>query len=99
MGFVVGKRAASPEGTLVRFDIAGPGGDARRITIGVEGGRARPTNDDGVPTVTLSMSSIDFVRLGCGRTTADEVEAAGGIGVEGDSAIGEKILGVMNFMF
>ena len=39
--FVVGKKAACPEGTAVRFDVAGPGADARAFTVAVEGGRAR----------------------------------------------------------
>ena len=51
------------------------------------------------PTVTLSFSSIDFVRLGCGRATAAQVEAAGGIGMEGDAQVGQAVLGAMNFMF
>jgi hypothetical protein len=45
------------------------------------------------------MSSIDFVRLGCGRASADDVEAAGGADVQGDSALGRRVLGAMNFMF
>ena len=79
MPFVVGKKAGCAEGTAVRFDVAGPGDDARAFTIAVEGGRARPVADDVTPTVTLSLSSIDFMRLGCGRATAAQVEAAGGI--------------------
>ena len=51
------------------------------------------------PTVTLSLSSVDFVRLGCGRATAAQVEAAGGVGVEGDALVGQAVLGAMNFMF
>ncbi len=43
--------------------------------------------------------SLDFVRLGCGRVEAGEVEAAGGVEMEGDAALGKKILGAMNFMF
>jgi uncharacterized protein (TIGR03083 family) len=99
MGFVVGKRAASPDGAVVRFEVAGPGPDDRCFTIAVTGGRAKATDEDLTPTVRLSMSSLDFVRLGCGRATAEQVQAAGGIGMEGDSALGQKILGSMNFMF
>jgi uncharacterized protein (TIGR03083 family) len=98
MGYVVGKKAGAPEGTVVRFDIIGPGEDARRFAIGVRDGRAKPTSDDGAPTVTLALSSLDFVRLGCGRASAGDVEAAGGIGVEGDAATAQKILAAMNFM-
>jgi uncharacterized protein (TIGR03083 family) len=98
MPFVVGKQAACPDGTVVRLDVAGPGDDARTFTVAVAGGRAKAVDDDVAPTVTISLSSIDFVRLGCGRATAEEVEAAGGIGVVGDAATGRRVLGAMNFM-
>jgi uncharacterized protein (TIGR03083 family) len=99
MPFVVGKQAGCPDGTAVRFDVSGPGGDARLFTVLVEGKRARPAGDDVAPTVTISLSSLDFLRLGCGRATAAQVEAAGGIAMEGDAAVGRQVLGAMNFMF
>ncbi len=99
MPFVVGKQAGCAEGTAVRFDVSGPGVDARAFTIAVEGGRARPVGDEVDPAVTLSLSSIDFARLGCGRATAAQVEAAGGVAVAGDAAVGRRVLGAMNFMF
>ncbi len=98
MGFVVGKQAGCPEGTAVHFDVAGPERDARAFTVAVQDGRAREVGDDVAPTVTLSMSSLDFVRLGCGRAGADEMEAAGRIGVGGDAATGRIVLRAMNFM-
>jgi uncharacterized protein (TIGR03083 family) len=99
MPFVVGKKAGCPDGTAVRFDVAGPGDDARAFTVAVEGGRARPVGDEVTPAVTLSLSSVDFVRLGCGRATSAQVEAAGGVVVEGDAQVGRTVLGAMNFMF
>jgi uncharacterized protein (TIGR03083 family) len=99
MPFVVGKKAGCTDGTAVRFDVSGPDDDARAFTIAVEGKRAQPAADDLAPTVTLSLSSIDFVRLGCGRATAEQVEAAGGIAMEGEAAVGRQVLGAMNFMF
>jgi uncharacterized protein (TIGR03083 family) len=98
MGFVVGKRAGCPDGTVVRFDVAGPHRDARVFTVAVQEGRARPVDDEVAPTVTLSMSSLDFVRLGCGRVGAAELEAAGTIGVGGDAAAARSVLDAMNFM-
>lgn len=98
MPFVVGKQAECADGTVVRFDVSGPGDDARAFTIAVEGGRAREVGDDATPTATLSLSSLDFVRLGCGRATAAQVEAAGGVAVSGDAAAGRSVLGAMNFM-
>jgi uncharacterized protein (TIGR03083 family) len=98
MPFVVGKKAACTDGTAVRFDVTGPGDDARAFTVAVEGTRAR-MDDEAVPTVTLWLSSLDFLRLGCGRATGAQVEAAGGISIEGDAAIGRQVLAAMNFMF
>ena len=99
MPFVVGKKAGCADGTAVRFDVAGPGRDARAFTIAVDGGRARPAGDDVAPTVTLSLSNIDFVRLGCGRTTSALLQATGAVGVDGDRLAGGSVLGAMNFMF
>ena len=99
MGFVVGKKAAAPDGSVVRFSVTGPAGDARRFTLAVQGGRARPASDGASPTVTLGLSSLDFVRLGCGRVGAAEVEAAGRVEMGGDAALGKRILEAMNFMF
>ena len=99
MPFVVGKKAGCSDGTAVRFEVAGPGHDGRAFTISVEGGRARPVGDDVVPAVTLSLSSIDFVRLGCGRATSARVQADGGVVLQGDAQVGQAVLGAMNFMF
>jgi uncharacterized protein (TIGR03083 family) len=99
MPFVVGKKAGCGDGTAVRFEVAGPGDDARAFTIAVAGGRAGRVDDEVAPTVTLVLSSIDFMRLGCGRTSAAQVEAAGGVGIEGDAQVGQSVLAAMNFMF
>ena len=97
MGFVVGKQARCAEGTAVRFAVDGPERDGRVFTVAVTDGRAREI-DDVAPTVTLSLSSIDFSRLGCGRVGAADLEAAGSIGIEGDAAAGQAVLAAMNFM-
>jgi uncharacterized protein (TIGR03083 family) len=99
MGFVVGKKAGAPEGAVVRFDISGAAGDARMFSIAMAGGRAGPAPDEAVPSSTLAMSSIDFVRLGCGRADGAALEAAGRIGLAGDAVLGRRILAAMNFMF
>jgi len=58
---------------------------------------------EAAPTVTLSLAAVDFMRLGCGRITAAQVEAAdgvdtGGVGIDGDQLVGRSVLGAMNFM-
>jgi uncharacterized protein (TIGR03083 family) len=99
MPFVVGKQAGCPDTTAVRFEVTGPGDDARAFTVLVDGKRAREADDDVAPTVTLALSGLDFLRLGCGRATAEQVDAAGGVAMEGDAALGRRVLGAMNFMF
>lgn len=98
MPFVVGKKTGCADGTAVRFDVAGPGRDARVFTIAVEGGRARAVGDEVAPTATLSLSSIDFMRLGCGRATSSQV-TGDAVTVDGDALVGGSVLGAMNFMF
>jgi uncharacterized protein (TIGR03083 family) len=99
MPFVVGKQAGCPDATAVRFEVSGPGDEARSFTVLVDGKRAREADDVVAPTVTLALSGLDFLRLGCGRATAEQVDAAGGVAMEGDAAVGHRVLGAMNFMF
>jgi hypothetical protein len=98
MPFVVGKQAGCPDTTAVRFEVSGPGGDARAFTVLVDGKRARQADDDVAPTVTLALTGLDFLRLGCGRATAEQVDAAGGVAMEGDAAVGHRVLGAMSFI-
>jgi uncharacterized protein (TIGR03083 family) len=99
MGMVVGKRAAAPEGSVVHFSLSGQPGDAREFGLAITAGRAGPAPDDATPTVTLAMAGTDFVRLGCGRASAAEVSAEGGITLDGDRSLGQRVLEHMNFMF
>lgn len=98
MGYVVGKKAAAPEGASVVFAVDGP--IARTFAIGVEGGRASPLpeipND---PTVRLSMDTTAFVRLGCGRVEPARAIDGGEVLVEGDEDLGRRVVESMNFLF
>jgi len=99
MPFVVGKQAGCPDGSVVRFEVSGPGEDARVFVIAVEQGRARPVSAQTPPSAMLSLTSVDFMRLGCGRVTAGELESPGMVAVAGDVGLGQRVLGAMNFMF
>jgi uncharacterized protein (TIGR03083 family) len=99
MPMVVGKRSKAPEGAVVRFVVRGAGLDARDFSIAVQDGRAQFVGSDRAPVVTLGLSAVDFTRLGCGRASWEQVQAAGGMEVEGDTALGQQVLGAMNFMF
>lgn len=103
LGMIIGKKVKPPEGTIVHFDVRGDHGDARSITVAIEDGRATqiPLSQTAhpEPTVDIALSSIDFVRLGCGRATAAAISAAGGVTLAGDADLGQRILENMNFMF
>jgi uncharacterized protein (TIGR03083 family) len=99
MGYVVGKKAAAPEGSVVTFAVTGAPGDERHFSLQIAGGRAGTVAEPEASTVTLTLSSLDFMRLGCGRTTPAAVHAGAGLGVAGDRALAQAIVNTMNFMF
>lgn len=97
MPYVVGKKAAAPNGTTVVFEITGPAGGT--IPITVEGGRARPL--DAVPgeaTVRLTMDLETFNCLGCGRWDAGRAREAERVQITGDEELGRRIIEQMSFM-
>lgn len=97
MPFVVGKKAAAPEGSTVIFDVTGQAG--RTMVVGVEGGRAGfldSTPSD--PDVRLTMDVETFTCLGNGRWEGSHALGRGRVNVEGDRELGEKIVSRMNFM-
>jgi uncharacterized protein (TIGR03083 family) len=98
MPFVVGKRVAPPDGTTVRFVVTGVLG--RVVTVAVEQGRAVPTPDAGAGpiTTTLTIDQETFWRLGFGRIDAARALAAGQARVDGDMALGHRVLESMAFM-
>lgn len=91
IGFVVGKRAAAPAGTSVRFELTGP--LARRIDVEVTD-RARPVDAlAGEPTVTLTVPGHHFTRLVGGRG-ADP----GLVRIEGDRDLGQAVVDNLAYM-
>ena len=50
------------------------------------------------PTVKLTMGLEPFNALGTGRWTAEHALANGSVAIDGDRALGERIVGEMNFM-
>jgi uncharacterized protein (TIGR03083 family) len=108
LGFVVGKRVAAPDGTVVAIDTTGPG--ARSLDVVVAGGRAtvragaRERHDGGpadarpTPTVALAMSTECFVRLACGRLEPADAWAEGSIVAEGHRTLGATVVEQLNFV-
>jgi uncharacterized protein (TIGR03083 family) len=98
MPFVVGKRVAPPDGTSVLFVVVGVMG--KKVGIQVDGGRASPVplRATEEPTVTLTMDQEAFWRLGFGRVEPARVLATGEVQIEGDMALGHRVLESMAFM-
>jgi uncharacterized protein (TIGR03083 family) len=98
MPFVVGKRVAPPDGTSVLFAVTGVMG--RQVHLEMHDGRAvpMPVPPDAEPSVSLSMDQESFWLLGLGRVRSSRVMATGQVTIEGDVAIGHRVLESMAFM-
>jgi hypothetical protein len=88
---------APPEGTSVCWVVDGP--VPISLALAMSEGRARPLERaPTTPTVRFDIDDDAFWRLGCGRTTADQVLSAGSVRVSGDAALGRRVLEAMPFM-
>jgi uncharacterized protein (TIGR03083 family) len=87
LGFIVGKRARAPEGSLVTLALTGPIG--RELHVKVEGRATVVDQLPGPPTVTVSLPSTLFLRLAGGRLDPESV--AEQIAVEGDQELGRRL--------
>jgi len=98
MPYVVGKRVAPPEGTSVLFAVTGPLG--RLALVAVADGRASlvPEPAGTEASATLTMAQEVFWRLSYGRVDPSRVTASGEVQVDGDVALGHRVLDSMAFM-
>jgi uncharacterized protein (TIGR03083 family) len=95
--YVVGKKAAAPDGTTVVFAITGPLEES--VGIGVEGRRARTLQSaPAVPAVRIVMDTETFVCLVCGRWDPAQSVRDGRVRLAGDVALGERIVHQLNIM-
>lgn len=92
---VIGKRAGTPEGDSVAFEITGP--VHRSLTYEVIDGRAKQVEAPSKPAVTtVSMDSDTFATLALGRRSADAY--ADRITIDGDTELGGRIVAGLNMM-
>ena len=97
-GYVVGKKAAAPDGTTVVIELEAPLSET--IAIGVEGGRARVLDSvPDAPTVRITADGETYARLACGRGDPAAARAAGSVRIEGDQELGVRIVDQLNFLF
>jgi uncharacterized protein (TIGR03083 family) len=90
--YVVAKKAASPVGTSVLFEISGPFGFSRSVTVDENGRGAVSDPRPGIPTVSLTTDTATFARLCAGRIPATDAA----VSIDGDSDLGARLLTSMN---
>lgn len=98
MPYVVGKKVGPPDDTSVLFVVVGVMG--RQIYLRMVEGRAMSVahTPESVPTATLQMDQESFWRLGFGRVEPTRLLGTGEVRIEGDVALGHRVLDSMAFM-
>jgi uncharacterized protein (TIGR03083 family) len=97
LGFVVGKKAGAPDGSSVVFALTGP--LARRIAVVVDGRASVVEDVPDAPTVVLTMDAETLWCLGGGRWDPAAVLDDGRVTIDGDQALGRRVIESLNFMF
>jgi uncharacterized protein (TIGR03083 family) len=95
-GFVVGKRAAAPQGSSVRFEVVGP--EPATIDVAVRGRAEVVDGLDEEPTSTITADTATFVRLVAGREPAASALAEGRVRVTGDQELGRRVLERLDYV-
>ncbi|HXY91185.1 MAG TPA: maleylpyruvate isomerase family mycothiol-dependent enzyme [Acidimicrobiia bacterium] len=97
MPYVVGKKVAPPEGSTVVFSVTGV--VPRDLALQIVGGRAAKVEGVAEPTVRLTMDGVTFERVACGRVAPRAALAAHEVRIDGDAALGRRVLDEMNYLF
>ena len=98
MPYVVGKKAAPPDGSTVVFSVTEP--LPRDFAILMLDGRAGLFDEiPADPTTRLTMSWVTFERLACGRVSPALCIDAHEVKIEGDADLGRRVVSEMNYMF
>ena len=88
LGYIVGRRAALPDGSRVRLELTGPA--PRTILVAVDGRAAVTDALSGPPTVEVTMPAPLFLRLAGGRHDPDP-ERLGHAELGGDRQLAEQL--------
>lgn len=87
-GYLVGKRAALPDGTSVTVHVTGP---LSRDLHAVVEGRARVVNELADPTCEVTTDLLTFELLCCGRIDPDGPLTDGRVTLGGDLPLAERV--------
>jgi uncharacterized protein (TIGR03083 family) len=89
IGYIVGRRAALPDGSRVRLNLSGPA--PRTILVSVDGRAAVTEALDGPPTVEVTMPASLFLRLVGGREDPDP-DLLGTVELGGDRQLADQLV-------
>ena len=95
--YVVGKKAGAPAGSTVLFEVAGSPPIVAVVHVPPEGRAVLLDSPPSAPTVSLGMDRRTFARLAGGRWTGARARAEGVVRVEGDRALGDRVVDNMAF--
>jgi uncharacterized protein (TIGR03083 family) len=87
IGYIVGKKIGLPDGTGIAIELTGP--VHRRILAKIDG-RAAAVDELASPDVTLSMDSLTFMLLACGRIDPEDPIDDGRVTWSGDPGLGDR---------
>ena len=95
--YVVGKKAGAPPDSTVIFEVAGNPRLVAAVHVPPEGRAALLDTAPATATVALIMDRRTFTRLAGGRWSGDQARAAGGLRIEGDQELGNRVVDNMAF--
>ena len=95
--YVVGKKAGTPPGSTVVFEVGGLPPLVAAVQVPPEGRAVLLDAAPAIATVSLTMDRRTFARLAGGRWNGDRARSAKGLRIEGDRDLGNRIVDNMAF--
>lgn len=89
IGYIVGKRGKAPQGSRIEIRLTGP--IERTLSVQVNEKAQLVPHFEEEPTVSLILTSTDFLALTGGRSPASQYVNDGRLIIEGDQELGEQI--------
>jgi hypothetical protein len=97
LGYVVGKKAGAPAGSVVVFVVEGTPEIVAAISVPPEGRAVLLDDAPGDATVRITTDRRTFARLAGGRWTGAQARERGVVRIDGDSALGDRVVDNMAF--
>ncbi len=97
LGYVVGKKAGAPPGSIVAFEITGAVPLEAAVVVPPEGRAIVSDAPPEEPTVRLAMDRRTFTRLAGGRWSGEHARTHGTVQIDGDAELGNRVVDNLAF--